>query len=60
MGCNCGKKAQQRRSGLTASARRLDRYKVTHPDGTTTVHGTRLEADAANARRGGKGQVLPR
>lgn len=56
MGCNCGKKSAGTRSGLQASS---VRFRVEHPDGATTQHRTRLEAEAENVRRGGKGRLKP-
>ena len=50
MGCNCGK-----RKTLAASS--SARYVLRMPDGSTSEHGSKLEAQAENARRGGGGRV---
>lgn len=58
MGCNCGKsKVRAGARGLTASGARTPRFTVRQPDGRTSRHVTKLEAEAANARAGGKGTV---
>ena len=65
MGCNCNKRtaaAQPRRydttakaSGTTGSATQA--FSLILRDGTTQTFGSRLEADAANARAGYTGIV---
>lgn len=50
MGCGCNK----RRKSLTASS---TRYVLRMPDGTSTEHDTKLQAQAENARKGGGGRV---
>lgn len=50
MGCNCGK-----RKTLTAASR--PKVLLTMPDGAVSEHGSKLEAQAENARRGGGGRV---
>ena len=58
MACNCGKKstaAQPRRFGRTDT----QSFALTKPDGSKTTYGSRLEADAANARAGYTGIVKP-
>lgn len=52
MGCNCGKKQTTTASTQT--------YELRTPDGATTTHNSRLEAEAENARRGGGGKVVAR
>lgn len=46
MGCNCGKQ----RAVAT-------RFKLTMPDGKTSIHGTRRSAELANERKGGGGTI---
>jgi len=46
MGCGCNKRK------LSSSS-----WKLTMPDGSTSTHGSRLEAEAANAKQGGGGTV---
>lgn len=45
MGCGCGKT-----KGAQAFTLRM-------PDGTTSLHATKLEAQAANSRKGGGGRI---
>lgn len=45
MACNCGKN------------RTAVRYRLTLPDGTSTLHGTRRSAEIARERKGGKGTI---
>lgn len=49
MGCNCGKKRAAAQPRLLSTASQpAQRYVLTAPDGTETVHLTRQEADLAN------------
>ncbi len=50
MGCNCGKR----------KARTTQTFALTMPNGGKTVHGSKLEAQAANIRQGGGGTVAPK
>ncbi|MFN2347647.1 MAG: hypothetical protein ABR616_18290 [Dermatophilaceae bacterium] len=50
MACNCRKNRTQPVA---------DRYVLTASDGTTSTHGSRLEAEAENAKTGGGGKVRP-
>lgn len=50
MGCGCGK----RKTSTTQT------FSLRTPDGKTSEHGSRLEAEAENARRGGGGKVTPK
>lgn len=49
MGCGCGK----RRASTVTS------YELKMPDGATSEHDTRLEAQKANIAKGGGGKVSP-
>jgi|GEM_PF-6292520 len=52
MGCNCGKNKRLSSSKQTFALRM--------PNGDTSTHGSRLEAEAANVRKGGGGKVQPK
>lgn len=45
MGCKCGQN------------RDASRFKLTLPDGSTSIHGTRRSAELARERKGGKGTI---
>jgi hypothetical protein len=45
MGCNCGKNKV------------AVRFRLTMPDGKTSIHGTRRSAELANSRNGGGGKI---
>ena len=47
MGCGCRK----------AKDKSTQTFALRMPDGSTSEHGSRLEAEAANARKGGGGKV---
>ena len=47
MGCGCNK----------TKAKATQTFALRMPDGSTSEHGSRLEAEAANARKGGGGKV---
>jgi hypothetical protein len=47
VGCNCGKTKTKTAQG----------WRLILPDGTTSTHGSRLEAEAANVKAGGGGTV---
>ena len=49
MGCGCNKRKQQSVSS----------YTLTMPDGETSTHATRLDAQTANVKAGGGGKVKP-
>jgi len=51
VGCGCGKKKQQ--SLVQASSS----YVLTMPDGQTSEHPSRLDAEVQNIRAGGGGKV---
>lgn len=51
MGCGCNK-------GKVKGAKQT--FALRMPDGSTSEHGSRLEAEAANARKGGGGKVKPK
>lgn len=62
MGCNCGKKQrprpapapqQEQGSGVQQT------YALEMPDGSVSSYGSRLEAEAARVRAGGRGSVRP-
>lgn len=46
MGCNCGKN------------RVAVRYRLTMPNGSTSIHGTLRSAELANDRKGGGGTIV--
>ena len=48
MGCGCGK----RKASQSATS-----YTLAMPDGQTSQHGSKLEAQAENVRKGGGGKV---
>lgn len=48
MGCNCNKKKQTRTTQT---------FRLVMPDGRQSDHGSALEAQAENARKGGGGKV---
>ena len=50
MGCGCNKK----RRGTSVTS-----YQLTMPDGSTSTHTTRLDAQTANVKGGGGGSVKP-
>lgn len=50
MGCGCGKNKQRGTQAFTLKT----------PDGKTTVHPTKMAAEAENVRRGGNGKVMPK
>lgn len=60
MGCNCGQKrqtaTQPRRLGTGGSTQS---FALVKSNGTTQTFGSRLEADAENARSGYTGVVKP-
>lgn len=45
MGCNCGKN------------RKMTQWRLTRPDGRTSVHGTKRSAELADQRYGGGGKI---
>jgi hypothetical protein len=49
MGCGCNKKKRVAQAATS--------YTLTMPDGSTSDHGSRLEAQAANVQHGGGGKV---
>ena len=51
MGCNCGKKRK--------TATSVGSYTLTMPDGATSTHTTRLDAQTTNVKQGGGGKVAP-
>jgi len=50
MACGCNKRK-------TATSQT---FALKMPDGTASEHGSRLEAEATNARKGGGGKVTPK
>jgi hypothetical protein len=54
MGCNCGKNKR------LPSSRSKQTFALRMPNGDTSTHGSRLEAEAANVRKGGGGKVQPK
>ena len=50
MGCGCGKKR---------AATSVTSFTLTTPDGQTSEHSTRLDAQRANLQAGGGGTVKP-
>ena len=51
MGCGCAKKKKL--------ASQASSYELSMPDGQTSSHPTRLEAEVTNAKNGGGGKVRP-
>lgn len=49
MGCGCNK-----------AKKTVQTFALKMPDGSTSEHGSRLEAEATNARKGGGGKVVAR
>jgi hypothetical protein len=49
MGCGCNKRKKL--------ADRASSYVLRMPDGSESTHGSRLEAEATNAKQGGGGKV---
>lgn len=50
MGCGCNKRRK---------AQSVTSYTLAMPDGQTSEHGSKLEAQAENIRQGGGGKVAP-
>lgn len=60
MGCNCGKKRNSKTGGTrraTGTGPRK-RYALVLPAGRRVEFGSRLEAEAANARAGNVGKIV--
>jgi hypothetical protein len=51
MGCGCSKRRK--------AAESVTSYTLSMPDGSTSDHGSKLEAQAENVRQGGGGKVEP-
>lgn len=59
MGCNCGKNRASAAQPRTLVSTSSTKYSLVERDGSKTEFGSRLEADAANARSGYTGIVKP-
>lgn len=59
MGCNCGKNRATAAQPRTFVGGSTTKYALIERDGSRTEYGSRLEADAANARSGYTGIVKP-
>lgn len=59
MACNCGKNRTSAAQPRTYVGGSTTKYRLVERDGSTTEYGSRLEADAANARSGYTGIVKP-
>lgn len=59
MGCNCGKNRASAAQPRTYVGGSTTKYSLVSRDGSTQEFGSRLEADAANARSGYTGIVKP-
>lgn len=59
MGCNCGKKSSPAQPRTYTPGTSTQSFALVSRDGQTRTFGSRLEADAENARQGYTGIVKP-
>lgn len=58
MGCNCGKGKKPAPVKKEQSSGQTQQFRLITPDGSSTVYGSRLEAEAARVRSGRAGTVV--